>query len=922
MLIYFTMKHIFTLFAFTLSISVIHAQQINGVYTDFAINHQWANTAINSATQETNGYITLGGYYEGRTPENMIPMVMQINSTGIVRTDFGGGGVNLISSVSGTYGNTEVQRTYLANTSTIANSQQFIISGREVVNQGFASDGFMLKMFGNGSRPTAFNGGNTTIYSGGAGAANGYIDDWVTGSFVYSVRLNGAEFAQVKVVLSAFSKETGAPLASFGNNGTIRINPPEDFVVDQARPVKMALPGTGTHFYVAFSVVPSIGTGDGIALCRITSSGGTIDSSFGTNGYKTFPVASRHYITSLLGNNDGSVTIGGYGGDGMQSVPSFITSRADGSYAATSFNYLLGQPNPGYGSKNIGAKKATINGQERIVFAYAHPINENGDYRIAIASLTPGNGVAVDPLMHNPWLGDGFTSAEPTSIITLSGNAGFIVTGTAKRSNGSLAGIVLKYSNNGTLDPNFGTQGVLIINARGGGPQWSNVTQLPNNKYMAIGTGEFVSGNVTKKGILLNRFNSNGSIDNSFGTNGTLYSLQSDYARTASNIKVLPNGQFLVAGAYFSTNNEPGTLGGAADNEAIICKYNEDGSLDYAFGPFNNGRYHSTGTSLGAIQLIGDHIYTVNHPFGGILKLSSGGNLISGYSTGLALIQGYIANESTGYLYAAGRRNGFTAKQVTRITPAGTVDATFGTNGYTAIPIISSGDNANFNEFVQRPNGSFFVAMQWNSAAAEYGVFFSSISATGTLDINFGTNGAKFLQLPGASNIISTAYKWTGDDNDKLLIFGQATVNSAAQGFVCKVDLNGELDPGFGNNGVIWTTENFAGTVGFDNNGNGLAIKNYNFLGGTTIAKASIPADVYNHIKTGSWTGSIDNDWFKAGNWAEGFVPDQYTTVTITNGNVIIGGNRQAFAWAVNVANGAGITVEAGSTLELTEHNP
>jgi len=74
-------------------------------------------------------------------------------------------------------------------------------------------------------------------------------------------------------------------------------------------------------------------------------------------GYKTFPASSWYYVTSVLANNDESVTIGGYGGDGMQSVPSFFTFKTDGSQMNTSFNYLLGEPNPGYGSKNIGAKK-------------------------------------------------------------------------------------------------------------------------------------------------------------------------------------------------------------------------------------------------------------------------------------------------------------------------------------------------------------------------------------------------------------------------------------------------------------------------------------------------------------------------------------------------------------------------------------
>lgn len=208
-------------------------------------------------------------------------MLLQINAAGVIRTDFGGGGVALISQVNSSNGSTDIQKTFIANPSSSANSNQFIIFGRE--DDG---DGFMLKMFGTGNRPTAFNGGNTTNYSGGATATNGYIQDWVTGSFAYSVRLNGVSFSHPRVAFSAFSKETGAPLASFSDNGTVHILTPEGNIIDQSRPLRIVLPSTGAHsnkFYLAFSTIPVLGPGTGIALCRINTVGGRIDNGFGTN---------------------------------------------------------------------------------------------------------------------------------------------------------------------------------------------------------------------------------------------------------------------------------------------------------------------------------------------------------------------------------------------------------------------------------------------------------------------------------------------------------------------------------------------------------------------------------------------------------------------------------------------------------------
>jgi hypothetical protein len=88
------------------------------------------------------------------------------------------------------------------------------------------------------------------------------------------------------------------------------------------------------------------------------------------------------------------------------------------------------------------------------------------------------------------------------------------------------------------------------------------------------------------------------------------------------------------------------------------------------------------------------------------------------------------------------------------------------------------------------------------------------------------------------------------------------------------------------------------------------------------LAKLEIPADIYNRIKNGSRTGTIDSDWFKPGNWAEGVVPDAYTEVVIANGSVLIGASQQAFAYSVRVLRGANLAIGANSTLDITKNSP
>lgn len=920
------------LLLFTFSFSTVQAQQINGVFTDFARNDTWGNTVINTAVHQTTDYITLGGYYEGSQVTKKIPLVLQISPSGVIRSDFGSSGAFLMSSVNSN-GSSQADRIYVANTSTTANSNQLIVAGH--YDDG---DGFLVKTWPTGTRPTAFNNGNITRLSGGGATERGFIEDWVTGFNVYSVRLNGATFGNARVLLSTFNRNTGALLTSFGDSGTVSIDAPEGFIVDYARPVRI-VPGTTGNFYIAFSTIPGSGIGTGIALCGVNATTGRIDSTFGSNGFKTFSTGSRYYITSLCRNSDESITVGGYGDEGMQSVPSFITFNNNESFTITSFNYLLGQPNPGFGSKNIGATNAVINNEERIVFAYAHPINTNNQYRIAIASLTSSNGANNDPLPHTPWLGSGFVSAEPTSIIPLLNNAGFIVTGKATRADGTFAGVVLKYTMAGLLDASFGNQGALIINGRQGGLPWADVTQMPNGKYMVCGSASFVPTALEQQALLLQRFNSDGSIDSSFGTNGTQYAFQSAYARSARQIVPLPDGKFLIGGSYTNYNNEPGIGTGTDGPKATIYKLNANGTPDVDFGPFNNGRFHFAGyigMSAGDIQLVGDDIYfggnsSVTNDNGGrsmVLKLTPGGINNDGYYLNLRTMIEYRIDPSNFDLYASGRASAAstTSRYICRAKDnTNSPDLTYGTNGFAEMPTINSNEQTNVREMKLVENGRLLAMADWASATSgsniTYGIFFSLFNNSGMVENWFGINGVKFLQIPGATSYSRRLSKWVANGT-RLLIFGESNAARPDRHFVCQVNLNGDLDTSFGTGGIIWTTTDFLGARAFDNNGNLLAFKNEGLLYGGALQKLQIPADVYNRIKPGSWTGTIDNDWFKPGNWAEGVVPDAYTEVVIANGNVLIGAGQHGFAYSVRVLAGAGLTMGANSTLEITKNNP
>ena len=929
-------KYILLLFIATLSHN-IYAQQVNGYFTPFAKNNIWRNTAINSVKIESTGSITLNGYYEGAwvagfdilgvysERPNKIPMAVRLNSNGTVQTNYGGvvnPGVCLVNYINTDAGSSVLDKSYQLS------DGYTLFSGHWETGQGF-----LAKSNTSLVRPAAFNGGQILKYPVPTYTHKTYIEDWaVTNSITYTARMEGVTLTNHKVVVTAYNNTTGVPIESFGTNGSTTLYVEGWLPLEDTLPLKLSMQIDGT-LYVAFTQ-RATAEANNIILYKLNSNG-IVDSTFGHTvdiGSASFAVPRPFALTSLLLNTDGTITMGGYHatGDGNEKVSFLNYNNATNTTSSTSFNVPGNQVGVGTGSKATAAVLDNNGGDERTVFAVAFPFAPNR-YRIFIQAFKPGEPATT--LNLTPWQYPGAVSAEPTDIQRLD-DGSFIVVGKMTRANGTTAGCVIKFNSDGTIDNSFGEQGSYILNGLLGGSTWADATQLANNKYLAVGNAGFLPSDPTKKALILNQFNSDGSIDTNFGTDGTVYPYIADYNREAEQVHALANGKFLIGGSYTNYQNEPGIGTGSKGKKATIYRFNEDGSPDSTFGVFNNGRYVFSGyigLDFTEMQVIADTIYMggnsgfshTGNSKAYIAKLSPDGRITQSYLPTLTHLHTFTPSQVTGYMYAGGGLNGST-QQICKVKSNGTTDTSFGINGKASIPIVVTGENTVIKQIKLRP-GYILVASEWLSntrPSAVKGLFFTLISQAGVVDNTFGTGGRKFLSVPGAASIIPKVYKWTGVENDRLLIFGQAIVSGATKGFIAKVNLSGDLDATFGTGGVIWTTETFKDHIDFDNKGDMIAIQKIGFLDGGALAKLQIPADVYNRISKASWTGTINNDWFNAGNWAEAVIPDANTEVVIANGSVLIGASQHAFAYSVRVLGGATLTMGANSTLAINKNNP
>ena len=103
----------------------------------------------------------------------------------------------------------------------------------------------------------------------------------------------------------------------------------------------------------------------------------------------------------------------------------------------------------------------------------------------------------------------------------------------------------------GTLDASFGTGGVVTL-------PFSNITSAGRGIALQSDGKIVVVGNTGATNILICRYNTNGSLDNTFGTNGIVNPTSALHKNNAlRSVKVLSDGKILVAGRFVDSFDYP-----------------------------------------------------------------------------------------------------------------------------------------------------------------------------------------------------------------------------------------------------------------------------------------------------------------------------------------------------------------------------
>ncbi|NJL60539.1 MAG: DUF5050 domain-containing protein [Methylacidiphilales bacterium] len=309
-------------------------------------------------------------------------------------------------------------------------------------------------------------------------------------------------------------------------------------------------------------------------------------------------------------------------------------------------------------------------------------------------------------------------SSFQASKMQVQADGKIVITGSTNGASGSDF-VVAKFNSDGTEDTSFGVNGITSTDM-GTAYDYSKAIAIQADGKFAI--AGFVWNSTSSYDFAVARYNSDGSLDTSFGNGGkvtTQVSTSSDYAEA---IAIQADGKIIVSG---TASDSQGT------NFASV-RYNSDGSLDTTFG------------SQGKVRA------TVNS---------------NGYATAI---------QTDGKILVAGSSSNQFA--LVRYNSDGSLDTTFGNQGQATTLIADYGATGRKIE-IQTDGKIVISGDAYNISSSSYEFALARYNSDGSLDTSFGNGGKIFTPIGDRTQ--DYGFSATIQTDGKIVVAGSSDGNLA-----------------------------------------------------------------------------------------------------------------------------------------------
>lgn len=539
------------------------------------------------------------------------------------------------------------------------------------------------------------------------------------------------------------------------------------------------------------------------ALARY-STDGILDNTFDMDGKLVTSVGmSSDNANSITIQTDGKIIAAGYSNDGVTGDFALVRYNMDGTLDS-SFSGDGKQTTPFFGTGDDEAYSLTLQPDGKIILAG----RSSNDF--ALARYNPDGTLDISFDTDGKLSTTFGTGTDVAYSVAVKPDGKIIVAGYSY--NGSDNDFALaQYNPEGTMDIDFNSSGKLVSNFGMSEDAINSVALQPDGKIVAIG----YSHNGMNYYFALTRYNTDGTLDNSFGIGGKLTTA---FGSTRNDVAVAgmvqPDGKIIAIGETRYGDKI----------EFAIARYNVDGILDNSFGTNGKtttyfGTYPGAIATSGALQADGKIIvagYDYNatndadfalarfNPNGSLdFSFNTDGKLTTAIGTGNDFPQSIVIQPDgkiivAGYSYSSNNAD----FSLVRYSANGSLDNSFSGDGKLTTAIGNSADVA--QSVTLQPDGKVVVAgYTWNGANNDFAVI--RYNSDGTLDNSFDSDG-KLTTAVGAGS--DNAESIILQPDNKILVGGRSSGHFG----IVRYNSDGTLDNSFDSDGKLTTNFGFGGS--------------------------------------------------------------------------------------------------------------
>lgn len=367
--------------------------------------------------------------------------------------------------------------------------------------------------------------------------------------------------------------------------------------------------------------------------------------------------------------------------------------------------------------------------------------------------------------------------------------------------------VLIRYNTDGTIDTTFGNEGTVTY----------NYNVINNSNEINTGVGQLVlqpDGKILaviggSPSLFLIRFNTNGSIDTSFGNNEThifiiqfgLFVIQPDAKIIAAYKQDHYNSFGQVDSSYFRTEryNTDGTLDTTFGTDGIVITdfgYGYNAVLAITLQP--DGKVIVAGVSYNNQFAMAR--YTTNGDLD--TTFDGDGKVITSLGSGLKSYVKYLSVHPDGKIIVAGYSYFSAAPQdpsfsIAKYNPNGSLDTSFDGDGIVNNLFEDASESyVNLNSIIEQPDGKFLVTTE-NGNNLDF--VLRRYNASGSDDTSFGNNGKSTLVIQD----VNRAYGIGLQPDQKIIVAGYSTNFIENEFNVVRYLTNGVPDVSFDNDGII-----------------------------------------------------------------------------------------------------------------------